>query len=283
MIAAKFCSIKDWENFVDLKRELIELKTQRLNLGKMVEDITKKLKKEVEKKERLELEIAKLERLHIIGQLAAGLGHEVRNPMTTIRGFLQMLQSKTELFTYKHYFELMIEELDRANTIITDYLALAKDKPAEMKRQCLNKLLENLFPLLVADAYSQGKKCNFEPEDIVELDLDSNEITQLILNLARNGLEAMTQDGSLTIKTFMDGQSVILSVKDEGKGIDQEHLEKLGTPFFTTKENGTGLGLPMCFRIANKHNAQIKIETKLDGTTFLVRFPPRKSDPLNES
>ena len=266
-------SIEDWESFVDMKRELIELKAQRLNLQGMVNDKTKELKQEAEKRERIEYEVAKLERLNVIGQLAAGLGHEVRNPMTTIRGFLQMLQNKTDLITYKSYFDLMIEELDRTNSIITDFLSLAKNKPTKLKRQCLNKLLANLFPLLLADAYSQGKKCVFEPGDLDDLDIDTNEITQLVLNFARNGLEAMSADGCLTINTFMDGQNIVLSVRDEGTGINTEHISKLGTPFFTTKESGTGLGLAMCYSIAERHNALIEVKSGPDGTTFLVRFP----------
>ena len=142
-----------------------------------------------------------------------------------------------------------------------------------MKRQCLNKLLANLFPLLLADAYRQGKKCIFEPGDLADLDIDTNDITQLVLNFARNGLEAMPPDGCLTINTFMDGQNIVLSVRDEGTGINTEHISKLGTPFFTTKENGTGLGLPLCYSIADRHNALIEVKTGSDGTTFLVRFP----------
>ncbi|MDQ7092939.1 ATP-binding protein [Desulfosporosinus sp. PR] len=276
MAAARFYSIEDWEKFVDIKQELIKVKEQRRNLQQKLEALTEKLKLETEKREYSENEITKLGRLNMIGQLAAGLGHEIRNPMTTIRGFLQMLQSKTDLHTYKNYFELMIEELDRANLIITDYLSLAKDKPVELKRLCLNKLLDDLFPLMQADAYTQGKKCVFEPGKVMEFEMVSNEITQLVLNLARNGLEAMPLDGCLTIKTFMDDQNIVLSVKDEGKGISEEHLSKLGTPFFTTKENGTGLGLPMCYKIAAKHNAFIDVKTGSDGTTFFVRFPASK-------
>ncbi|WP_088189584.1 ATP-binding protein [Desulfosporosinus sp. FKA] len=272
-MAATFRTIKDWEEFVDSKKEIIQLREERVNLQSEVFSLKKSLKKEIENREYLEGEIAKLGRLNIIGQLAAGLGHEIRNPMTTIRGFLQMLQSKTDLLVFQNYFELMIEELDRANLIITNFLSLAKNKPTEIKRMNLNKLLENLFPLLIADAYSQDKKCIFQPGKIKEIDIDSNEITQLVLNLARNGLEAMQPNGCLTIETFMEDDSVVLSVKDEGKGIDEENLKKLGDPFFTTKENGTGLGLPMCFTIASRYHAHIDVDTGPDGTTFFVRFP----------
>jgi len=261
---------------VGMKINLSKLKAQRRNLQGLVNNRTKELKHEVEKRKRIELEVAKLERLNVIGQLAAGLAHEVRNPMTTIRGFLQLLQHKTELLTYKNYFDLMIEELDRTNLIITDFLALAKHKPTELKLQSLNKLLTNLFPLLLADAYYQGKKCIFEPGELAELDIDTNEITQLVLNLARNGLEAMPSQGCLTIRTFMDGLNIVLSVSDEGTGINIENISKLGTPFFTTKEGGTGMGLPMCYSIADRHNALIEVKTGPDGTNFLVRFPQPK-------
>lgn len=279
MSIAKFYCKGNWEEFINLKRELIELRDHHIRLREMLDKKNDELKKEIGNRveaERklfmLEREVSKLERLNLIGQLAAGLGHEVRNPMTTIRGFLQMLRSKDDLLTYKNYFDLMIEELDRTNSIITDFLSLAKHKPKKLQRQHLNDLLENLYTLLQADAYSQGKKCIFEPGDIPEIDIDVNEITQLVLNLARNGLEAMPQNGCLIIRTFMEGSDIILSVQDEGKGIDAEHLTKLGTPFFTTKENGTGLGLPLCYTIANRHNAQIKVKSGSTGTTFFVRF-----------
>ncbi|HZK56266.1 MAG TPA: ATP-binding protein [Desulfosporosinus sp.] len=254
----------------------MELEHQRLYLQGMLDDRTKQLKHEVAKRERIEREVAKLERLHVIGQLAAGLAHEVRNPMSTIKGFLQLLQKKPELLTYKSYFDLMIEELDRTNEIISDFLSIAKDKPTELKRQCLNKLLTNLFPLLLGDAYSQGKKCILEPGPLVHLDIDTHEITQLVLNFVRNGLEAMGPDGCLTLKTFMEGKNVILSVHDEGTGISTEDITKLGTPFFTTKEGGTGMGLAMCYSIADRHNALIEVKTGPDGTTFSVRFPKPK-------
>ncbi|WP_050809793.1 ATP-binding protein [Desulfosporosinus sp. OT] len=269
-IIGSICTFDDVTQIVHMKREL---NAHRLHLQRMVEERTEELKREFEKRETMEREVAKLERLNVIGQLAAGLGHEVRNPLTTIRGFLQMLQSKTDLHTYKGHFDLMIEELDRTNSIITDFLSLAKNKPTELKRQCLNKLLANLFPLLEADAYTQGKKCVFEPGDLPNLDINTNEIIQLVLNFARNGLEAMPLDGCLTINTFMEGQNIVLSFKDEGTGIKLEDVLKLGISFFTTKENGTGLGLPMCYSIADRHNAQIELTTGPDGTTFFVRFP----------
>ncbi|MDR3584447.1 MAG: ATP-binding protein [Desulfosporosinus sp.] len=246
---------------------------QRHFLQEIVDEGTKKLKEEFEKRILIEREVAKDERLNVIRQLSAGLAHEVRNPMTTIRGFLQLLQNKTELLRYKSQFDLMIDEVDRANSIITDFLYLSRHKQAKFKPQNLNELLINIFPLLQADAFNQGKKLLFELGDIANLDIDSNEITQLVLNLTRNGLEAMPQDGCLRIKTFVDNQTIVLSVMDEGTGIITEHISKLGTLFFTTKENGSGLGMPMCYDIADRHRARIEVESSSAGTTVFVRFP----------
>lgn|GEM_PF-1096301 len=269
-------AIATFEEVTGLINKTQELDAQQTLLQEMIDERTKKLREEFEKRQSIEREIAKLERLNVIGQLAAGLAHEVRNPMTTIRGFLQLLQSKNELHGYLNYFSLMIEELDRANSIIREFLTLSKNKTTVFELASLNKLITTLFPLIQADAHNQGKKSIFEAGDIVDLEIDSNEIIQLILNLARNGLEAMPKEGCLTIKTYMDEEYVVLYIKDEGTGIQAEDVVKLGTPFFTTKETGTGLGIPICYDIAERHNALIDIETSHDGTTFFVRFPKPK-------
>jgi len=216
--------------------------------------------------------MSRLERLNLIGQMAAGIGHEVRNPMTTVRGFLQILDTKKECSNYKEYFKLMIEELDRANSIITEFLSLAKTKPSNLEVQDLNKIIGDLFPLLQADAFSSHNNISFERLAIPEILLDHNEIHQLILNLVRNGLESMINGGQVTIKTYSDKEEVVLAIKDEGTGIDPNILNKLGTPFLTTKTQGTGLGLATCFNIAERNNAKIEIDSSSTGTTFYVKF-----------
>ncbi len=221
---------------------------------------------------RLEKDMAYIDRLNTVGKLAAGIAHEVRNPMTTVRGLLQVLAGKEECANHNEYFSLMIEELDRANSIITNYLSLAKDKFIELKSQSLKRIIENLLPLIEADAMVSGKYIHNELEEVLEIPLDEEEINQLILNLVRNGLQAMSPGGNMRIKTFMTSVEIVLAVQDDGKGIAPEVLEKIGTPFFTTKEDGTGLGLAVCYNIAKKHNAKIDIETASSGTTFYVRF-----------
>ncbi|SFG22942.1 PAS domain S-box-containing protein [Desulfotomaculum arcticum] len=228
--------------------------------------------RDISERKKMEQEMARLDRLNIVRQMAAGIGHEIRNPMTSIRGFLQILESKPECQKYKDYYQLMIGELDRANSIISEFLSLAKNKPLKLKNQNLNKIIKALNPLITADAMNAGNNIAFELKRVPDLPLNEKEIRQLILNLVRNGLEAMSAGGTLTVKTFATDDDIVLSVQDEGKGIEPEVLDMIGTPFFTTKEQGTGLGLATCYSIAARQNATIQIETGSSGTTFLVRF-----------
>lgn len=231
-------------------------------------DITEKLK--------MEQEMTRLERFHLIGQMAAGIGHEIRNPMTSVRGFLQLLGNKKEYTGHREYFDLMLSELDRANAIIKEYLSLARNKPVNLVERSLNDVLEVLRPLIMAEAMSAGVDLAIEKGDVPVILLNDNEIRQLILNLVKNGMEAMANGGTLVIKTFTDDGETVLLVQDHGSGISPELADKIGTPFFTTKEKGTGLGLAVCYGIASRHNASITLDTGPGGSTFLVRFGRQK-------
>lgn len=221
----------------------------------------------------VEGKMARQDRLNLMGQMAAGIGHEIRNPMTTVRGYLQLLGTKPKYADRKPTFDLMISELDRANAIITEFLSLAQTKRTEQKPRDLNDLLNNIYPLIEADAFAQNKQLSFIPGEIPNVELNANEITQLVLNLSRNGLEAMLESGCLTVKSYMGNGKVVLAIADEGCGIPPENLRKLGTPFFTTKDSGTGLGLATCYNIVESHNAKIQIDSSTRGTTFFICFP----------
>jgi len=221
-------------------------------------------------------EIARLDRLDLIGEMAACIGHEIRNPMTTVRGFLQIIREKKECQNFHMFFDLMMEELDRANQIIKEFLCLANNKAVKLQYANLNSVLQAIKPLILADAAMLDQNVILDLGRIPNVVIDLNEIRQLILNLARNGLEAMSSGQTLLVRTFIDGDQVVLSVEDEGHGIDEIIIDKIGTPFLTTKENGTGLGLAVCFKIAARHNAVIDFKTSSEGTAFFVRFPQRK-------
>ena len=245
-----------------LSTELIDIHSEPCLLV-VLTDITDRV--------HLENEMYRLDRLNLIGEMAAGIAHEIRNPMTTVQGFLQLSRNKVGNLS-TDFIDLMLEELKRANSIITEFLNLAKNKISLKKKQNLNAIIEALFPLIQAEALRSNKQLKLDLANCPDISLDEKEIRQLILNIALNGLDAMTSNGNLTIKTYKDKETVVLQIKDEGQGINQEVLSKLGTPFFTTKETGTGLGLAICYSVAKRHDAQIEIETGDEGTTFSVRF-----------
>jgi PAS domain S-box-containing protein len=217
-------------------------------------------------------EMARLDRLNLVGEMAASIGHEVRNPMTTVRGFLQMMLLKTEYKKHTEFFHIMIEELDRANSILSEFLSLAKDKSVQLNELNINTIVTTLMPLMQANGIVDNKYIHSELAPIPNLLLDEKEIRQLILNLVNNGLDAMDPGRNIYIKTFTYDNTVVLAVQDEGHGITAKVMKKIGTPFFTTKENGTGLGLAVCYSIANRHNATIQPITGPRGTTFYVLF-----------
>lgn len=228
--------------------------------------------RDVTARKELEQELFRLDRLNIVGQMAANIGHEIRNPLTTVRGYLQVMSRKQELERYGDNFRLLLDELDRANALITEYLSLSKNRLTDQQPRNLNTIIESLFPLILADAAISNHVVRLELGDLPELPLDEKEIRQLLLNFARNGLEAMEPGKTLTIRTSADDDAVILAVQNEGPEIPPEVMEKLGIPFFTTKEKGTGLGLAICYSIANRHRAKIHIDTGPHGTTFSVVF-----------
>ncbi|UKS24206.1 response regulator [Paenibacillus sp. HWE-109] len=246
-----------------MSTEIIDIENESCMLQVAV-DITESL--------RFEAEMARLAQLNLVGEMAAGIAHEIRNPMTTIRGFLQLFRENDGRMQ-KQYIPIMLEELDRANEIITEYLSLAKNKQSHQHPDQINRIIEMLLPLIQAEAVMSGKHVQYQIMDCPIIQLDDKEIRQLILNMCMNGLEAMSIGGKLRIETYREPEHVVLLIGDEGTGIDEHHLEKLGRPFFTTKDEGTGLGLAICYSIAARHRASIEVQSSPKGTTFYIRFP----------
>ncbi|ANU23404.1 GAF domain-containing sensor histidine kinase [Planococcus donghaensis] len=229
--------------------------------------------KNTTEKKLYENELKRLSNLELIGQMAAGISHEIRNPMTTVRGFLQLLTDNRELENYNSYFELMIEELDRANSIISEFLSMGNTRSSDLKMQNLNAIIMDIAPLLKIDTFSQNKFIEIETMDLPDLLLNRNEIRQLLINICRNGLEAMNPGEMLSIRTYIEKENtVVLEIEDEGEGMSEEVLKKIGTPFYTTKDNGTGLGLGVSYAIAARHRAKIDVQSSSDGTIFSFKF-----------
>lgn len=229
--------------------------------------------RDITKLREQQAQMDRLERLNLIGQLAAGISHEIRNPLTTVKGFLQLRSIKTVDQKEKEYCDLMISEINRANTIISDFLSLAKTHDGELREEeDLNQLIYRIFPMIQADATTRNKEIILNLNPLSPIMLNENEIRQLLLNLVRNALEVTPEHGSVIIKTYKEGNNTVLAVQDQGDGIPEEIREQIGTPFFTTKESGTGLGLAISMKIAERHNAELVFDTGKDGTTFKVIF-----------
>ncbi|OWR27712.1 hypothetical protein CDO73_21195 [Saccharibacillus sp. O23] len=228
---------------------------------------------EVTEMERMRTELESMNRLSLIGQMAASVTHEVRNPMAVVRGYLQILQGKSPP-EYGHYYKIVLEELDRAGGIIDDFLSLARTKTEMNEQRTLRSVVEELWPLLQADANLRGLSIRFEDgADGERMPMHPGEMKQLVLNLARNALEAMDDKGELVISTEETEHTLRLKVKDNGPGISEETLERIKQPFFTTKKTGTGLGLALCAGIAERHGGRLNIESTVgEGTEVTIEF-----------
>lgn len=224
--------------------------------------------------EKIRSELGNVERLSLVGQMAAGITHEIRNPMAVVRGFLQLMREKSpeDLHSYYH---IVMEELDRANSIINDFLSLAQTRVSDKEPAGLQPILEELTPLIWADANLRGQSVELKISPAMPLlQLNVREIKQLILNLARNGMEAMEAKGVLTLAACEHEDTVLLIITDTGGGMPESQLQQLFTPFFTTKSQGTGLGLSLCLSIAERHNGTIRVESEVGcGTSVIVTIP----------
>ena len=230
------------------------------------------LARDVTEERTMERESARLERLSVMGQLAAGIGHELRNPLTTVRGFLQLFAKNPELASVHSQLAVMLADLESAHAITSQFLALARNSACEMKCANLNHLVQGVLPLVRADAHMRDCQVIVRTQGLPCQRLAERDISQLILNLARNGLQSMGAGGVLTISTEESAGRVLLNVSDTGHGITQEVADKMWAPFFTTRDGAVGLGLAVCECIAKHHGAKITFNTNAQGTTFTVSF-----------
>ncbi|WFP04781.1 PAS domain-containing protein [Bacillus velezensis] len=226
-----------------------------------------------ERKQTEEL-MLKSEKLSIAGQLAAGIAHEIRNPLTAIKGFLQLM--KPTMGENEHYFEIVFSELSRIELILSELLMLAKPQQNAVKERVnLKKIISEVTALLETQANLKGIfiKTDYE-HDSMYINGDQNQLKQVFINLIKNAVESMLDGGTVHIIMTEDEYSVNVTVKDEGDGIPENVLKRIGEPFLTTKEKGTGLGLMVTFNLIKNHQGAIQVDSKPDrGTAFHITFP----------
>lgn len=215
------------------------------------------------------------EQLSVIGELAAGIAHEIRNPLTSLMGFLQLIG--TDQNTDKKYKRIMVSELERINLIVNELLLLAKPKEYEFEPKNLVSLLKTVVTIANTQAilYNIEIVTKFPPDmKDVMVNCEENKLKQVFLNLLRNGIEAMKAEGQIIIEMAKRGEMVVISFIDHGEGIPEEVLHNLGKRFYTTKDDGTGLGLMISMNIIREHQGDIAIQSKKDeGTRIDVSLP----------
>lgn len=222
------------------------------------------------------------EKLAAAGQLAAGIAHEIRNPLTSLKGFLQLLKSGSSSAAKREaYVTIMLEELGRIEQILGELLVLSRPRDAQFAKTRIAHMIRQVVLLLQPQAVMRGVEIKVRPiSDTAYIYCDENQIKQVLINIVKNGIEAMERGGTLTIEVFAEGDTAAIRIADQGTGIPPDKLDRLGSPFFTTKENGTGLGLTVCYRIVRNHGGRIGVESRQgEGTTFTLYLPVEGRPP----
>jgi two-component system sporulation sensor kinase A len=226
-------------------------------------------------REKNDAALRNLDRLSIIGQLAAGVAHEIRNPLTSLKGFSTLLKGTQEKEKQEEYLSIIMTELDRIDMIVNEFMSLAKPQAIQHERNYLISILDSTVNVLHPQALLNNVqiKINY-PKDDIEILCSPHQLKQVFVNFLKNAIEAMLEGGTVHIAVEkIEENKVLISFTDEGAGIDDELLKYLGTPFYTTKDKGIGLGLTVSNKIIQEHNGTMTIESQLGiGTTIKVEL-----------
>ncbi|MBP1994976.1 ATP-binding protein [Paenibacillus eucommiae] len=235
--------------------------------------------KDVTNLRSLEEMVQRSDRLAMIGQIAAGTAHEIRNPLTSIKGFLQVLRRTFEvrgMNKEQGYTEVMLTEINRINELVSEFLLLSKPKHVIYEQTDVSLVLREILPIINNEAILYKVHLQYEAAYHLPLVIADQELLkQVFLNLCKNGIEAMVDGGILTIteKLDLEERKVSIEIHDTGPGIPVFVIDKIFDPFFTTKDSGTGLGLSVCQRIIHDMGGSIRVASKGFGTTFTVSIP----------
>ncbi|MBO8128089.1 MAG: PAS domain-containing protein [Peptococcaceae bacterium] len=232
---------------------------------------------DVTRNKMLEKELNKASTLSAVGEMAAGIAHEIRNPLTSIRGFAQLILEKDDQKTIaeiKPYLDMALGELDRVSKLVTDMLQLAKPKEPVFEKLNWNALCERVLKFATSEAQRLDVTITyaFDP-NLSPVYGDAEKLTQVVLNILNNALQACAGGGQVHLKTYYRQNTIHLDITDNGPGIPPDDLEKIFLPFYTTKDDGTGLGLPICNRIISEHQGSINVDSSSSGTTFTICLP----------
>jgi two-component system, sporulation sensor kinase A len=234
---------------------------------------------DVTEKRLTEEMLQKSEKLSVIGQLAAGIAHEIRNPLTSLKGFVQLIRRNDPS---NHYYDIMLSELERINLIVNELLIVAKPQASSYRSNEIVSIVNDVVVLLESQAMMNNVTIEFHrPVESIYVECEANQIKQMFINIIKNAIESMTRGGTLVIDINGSlGDKVVVRVQDEGCGIPEERLPRLGEPFYSTKDKGTGLGLMMCYKIIQEHGGHLRIDSEVGkGTTVEVALYMHMANP----
>jgi PAS domain S-box-containing protein len=214
------------------------------------------------------------EKLSVVGELSASVAHEIRNPLTSLKGFVQLLKMEDD--KHQDYYQIMLDELNRINHIVGELLLLAKPQHIKYTKSSIQKILKDVISLLAAEATLYNVQIEFDfPKDDILLECEPNQLKQLFINLIKNSIEASKNDSTIWISlSGIENNTIAITVKDTGCGISKERLQKIGEPFYSSKEKGTGLGLTVSYKIVQSHKGNIIFDSEIGiGTTVNITLP----------
>ncbi|MED1203704.1 ATP-binding protein [Heyndrickxia acidicola] len=232
---------------------------------------------DITEEKKNERKIQDMDKLSVIGQLAAGIAHEIRNPLTSIKGFAQIIQERVDQPDVKTYLIIMLDELERMNQIVTEFMVLAKPHEIiDIKKVDVNKLIRSVIQFMEPQSLLKKIRILTSFECSITAFLDEIQLKQVLINLLQNAMEASeSTKNCIEIKLkSIDDQHYLIQVKDQGPGMPLEKQNRLFEPFYTTKENGTGLGLLICKQIIDAHKGSIDIISRHgEGTVVNILLP----------
>lgn len=280
-----------WENDELLYVFCIEKQESIQQIHTIIQKLEKQLETEnltlLERQERMEWTLKQMEQvvmkhenLSHFGKIASSIANELKRPLVSIQGFLNLIKPHLIETGKEHYADIALDEVDRANNLIYQYLSTTTPSLPEKQQVNIQKVLMDVITAAQTDASKGNCKISYMREQILPvIHVDPKQIKQVFLNLVKNAMDAIQGspnrgNGHIVIRTKLKADTIEISFHDNGKGMDKDTLKRIFTPFYTTKEKGTGIGLAICLKIIQNHGGIIEVHSQPDeGSTFMIVLP----------